>query len=562
MVSSLHRLLTWVVSLSLVCIPAGRLLAQETPSERLEPVVVISIANADELLGDIGFLTEAAGAGDVGRLVALLAAPYTAGLQKDKPAGIYATMKGPDQIEAIGFFAVKDLDLLLGTLQDQLGQPKDVGDGVLELATDRPQSVFVKESGDWAFFANAKALLSDLPENPAQLLGDLPERYTLAARVNVVAIPTTIRDMAIQQMRKGFEQSLQKEMDDPRQAEIARKIGQRWLDAAVLLVQDSQHLTVGWQVDADAKSTHVDLTIEAAPDTRLAKDFGHVKDRRSAFSGMLRPDAAVSLSAVMPYSQTEAQQAQDLLNILRSEAFQAIEKDDELQDDQQRAQAKKIVGDLLDLAGDTVKAAKVDLGGCLILKPGEMSAALGGFVSDGERLAAILQELHAFAQAKDPGTPAVNFAAETHREVTLHTASVPLHKADQNARQALGDPMEVVIGTGKKSAYVAFGKNAKQLLKEILDASAEQREQKVAPFQASVALTPILEFAASVDDNPMLPQVLASLEKCEGRDRISLRLLPVEGGVSLRLSLDEGVLATLGQAGRALAPLMQNMRQR
>ena len=134
-----------------------------------KPILVVSIANSDELLGDIGFLTEAAGAGDVGRLVALMAAPYTAGLDKSKPSGVYATMRGPEQLEAVGFLAVKDLKLLLGTLQDQLGEPEDVGDGVMELATDRPQSVFVKELNGWAFFTNKKALLEDLPPNPAKM---------------------------------------------------------------------------------------------------------------------------------------------------------------------------------------------------------------------------------------------------------------------------------------------------------------------------------------------------------------------------------------------------------
>jgi hypothetical protein len=85
--SLLHRFLTCALALGLLSTPAASFLAQAADVDGIQPVVVISVANSDKLLGDVGFLTESAGAGDVGRLVALMAAPYTAGLDKGKPAG-------------------------------------------------------------------------------------------------------------------------------------------------------------------------------------------------------------------------------------------------------------------------------------------------------------------------------------------------------------------------------------------------------------------------------------------------------------------------------------------
>ena len=142
----------------------------------------------------------------------------------------------------------------------------------------------------------------------------------------------------------------------------------------------------------------------------------------------------------------------------------------------------------------------------------------------------------------------------------MHTASIPLPgNAEPNARKTLGDPMDVVIGTGKASVYLAFGKNARATLVEILDASAQQAEQLQPPVQSYVALTPILEFAASVDDNPVINTLL--LNATEGKDRISLSVLPAKRGVTMRVGLDAGVITMIGESVRELAPLMQNLRQ-
>jgi len=558
----LHRWLTVVVSLSLLSVPAARLFAQSSGDAGAKPVLVVSIANSDELLGDISFLTEAAGAGDVGRLVALMAAPYTAGLEKGKPAGAYATLTGPEQMEAIGFFAVKDLKLLLGTLQDQLGQPQDVGDGVVALATDRPQPVYVKESDGWAFFTNKKDLLKDLPKNPAKILEDLPEQYTVAVRVNVANVPVELRDQAVQQMRKGFEESLEKQVQNEQQAEVARQLGESWLNSMISVVEEADHITLGWQIDAETKSTHLDINVTALRGTQLAKDMAQIRETTSAFAGMLHPDAAATFLASAPCSEADVKQGLALIGLLRTEAMKGIDKDEKLANDAERAKAKKIVGDLLDLAVETTEAATVDCGGCLVLKPEAMTAVVGGFISDGNKLAASVQELHAFAQAKDPKVPDVKFNAETHRDVTLHIASIPLPpNADANARKVLGNPMEIVIGTAKDSAYLAFGKNAKATMMEVLDASADQANRDVPPCQAYIALMPILQFASSVDDNPVITTLIDTLKAAEGKDRITFSVLPTKRGVSMRLAMDAGVMATIGEGVRALAPLMQNLRQ-
>ena len=48
----------------------------------------------------------------------------------------------------------------------------------------------------------------------------------------------------------------------------------------------------------------------------------------------------------------------------------------------------------------------------------------------------------------------VTFNAGRHKDVDMHVLAVPL--ADAEARKVFGDELDVVVGTGKKSAFVAL----------------------------------------------------------------------------------------------------------
>jgi hypothetical protein len=347
-------------------------------------------------------------------------------------------------------------------------------------------------------------------------------------------------------------------VDDPR-TRLGELVYQSRMDSLITVIQESEQVTLGWRIDPSARSTHLDFALQAVADSGLARDLERLQNGTvSSFAGFLRPDAAAAVLTAAPSTEADVQQALTVVRMLREEAIKGIQDDENLTTEEDRAQATRIVNELAELAQETIQAAKTDAGGCLILKPDSMAGAAGGFISDGPRLAAILRDIHDLAKRKDPRMPDVNFDAETHRDVTLHTTAIPLRRADQQARQLLGDPMPLVIGTGETSVYLAFGKDAGDLLKEVLDASAEQADEQVPPLQAYLALERVLEFAVSVDDNPLLPEMLAAVRRARD-DRVSLDVLPGERGATIRLSLDEGVLAVLGQGVRLLAPLMQNL---
>jgi len=538
----------------LVTLPLGQAPAQEAAQE-IKPVAVISIAGSDELLGDIGYITEAAGAGDFGRLAALMATPYTAPLDRKKPIGAYVVLADQDEPAAVGFIPVKDLDVFLAALKEQIGEPEDAGDGVLEIGTDRPQPMFVKEQKGWAFVSNKKEMLENLPRNPTKLLGGLNKEYTLAVRVNVSNLPEGLRQMAVQQLRKGFNESIENVRDD-KAAEIGRKLGEGWMDAFISLVEDTEAVTLGFEIDAESQTTHIDISVTAVEGTKLAAEMATVEEANSAFAGFLLPEAAATFHAAGKSADTDVEQMLLLLDVIREQAMKGIEEDDDLANDEERATAKSIVGQFLDIAEQTVKARTVNFGGVLVLKPNSLAAALGGFVSDGDALEQAIGELWDFAKEKDPNVRNLDVNTQTHRGVTLHTTNVPLKDQQKEASDVLGDPLEVVLGVGEKSVYLAFGKESTDLLKRILDKSAEDAGGKFAPGEVNVSLTPILEFAASLDDNPGVQTALESLKAADGKDNITLTVMPAKRGVTLRFAVEEGVISAAGEAGKAIGPLM------
>jgi len=541
------RSVSMLAVLALALTTFGASVTSSAFGQEPKPLVVASLAGSDEVLSNILYVTEAASVGDFGRLAAMLAGPYTAPLDKTRPFGVYLTLLGEDDVRAMSFVPVKDLKMLLMTMEQQIGKPEDLGDGVLKIAADRPQPMFVKESDGWAFVANRQEHLNDLPKDPVALLDGLDKKYTFALRVNVCNIPPNLREMAVTQVRQGFEDRVAQELN-PQQAQAMRQFGGLLVDSIVQVIEETDHITLGWQVDKEAKKTYLDVSFTAVQGTELAKQMKLIKEGKSAFAGFSLPDAAVTFLGHGASSKSEVEQSTALLARLREQAMQGIERDGNLANDDECQTVKAIVNQLLDIAGETVKAAKMDAGATLVLKPGSLAFAGGGFVADGVKLAETLKKLAEFAAQKDPNFPGVNFDAETYEGVAFHTAKIPLRGADSKAREILGDPLELVIGTAKTSAYVAFGKDAAGLLKSVLAASSADRGKQLPPSQLRLALTPILAFVAATDPKPEIQAALDAVKQYAGSDTISVTATPIKNGCTVRLEVHEGVLKAIGGA--------------
>lgn len=545
---ALQRTLLPAVALAMLLAPA--MSATEAQAQTPKPVVVVSVSGVDELMGDIDYITKSAGVEDYGNLFKLLAAPYTVGVDKTKPWGMIVRMNEDARPQGLAFVPVKDLDVVFAALKEQIGEPRDLGDGVFEL-TD-PAPMFVKEKGGFAFLSNEKKHLKALPEAPVKLLGDLPKKYDIGVRAFVQNIPQAQRQMAIDTIRDQQQRTLEQQLrdleeDDP-QYKLAKRLSENQARRLEDMINDADEVTVGWTTDEMSKQTYLDFTLTAKAGTPTAKRMKLLAGNETAFGGIRLDDAAVTMTITSKMAEDDVEQLTFLVDTAKAKAFEEIENDEDLDTAEKREKAKEVVGGLMDTLKKTAEAGKLDGGAALVLKPKSMSFVAGGAIAEPKALEDALRKLVDLAK-DEPDFPEVTFDAETHRNVVFHTMTAPVPEDEEQAREVLGETLDVVVGIGEDAAYLSFGDDATGMLKKVIDNST-MKVQDVPPMHLKVALTPIFKFAASIEDNPILELITTTLEETEGNDQVIVKATPVKHGVNYRLTVQEGVLKAIGQAAK------------
>lgn len=594
--------------LSMLAAPAA---FAQTP----KPVVVVSISGVDELMGDVDYLTKAAGSEEYGNLFKLLAAPYTVGIDKTKPWGVVLQMTG-DEFIPLAFVPVNDLQKVFNALSNNIGEPRAAGGGVFEIT--QPAPMFVKQgivdvvlvrSGPedgreelieeirkatdlgakeakaavnelpatlesqvpakqamslkqrlekagasvelqgFAFLANESKFLKSLPDDPVKLLDGLNKEYDVAMRAFVQNVPQDKKEMAIEmirtQQRAALERQLQgKDEDDP-EYKLTKRLSESQMKRLIDMINDTNEFTVGWKTDGMAKKTFLDVSLTAKEGTPTARRMKLLHGNESAHSGFELPDAAVTLTITAKMQQDDIDQLTALMDTVKVKAFEEIDKDDDLDTDAKKDKAKEVIGGLIDTLSRTCETGKLDGGAALVLGDKTMSFVAGGQVADAKALEDSLRKLVDLAK-DEPDFPGVKFNAQTHRGIAFHTMQVPIPADEEEARDVLGEKLDVVVGTGENAAYLSLGNDAAGLLKKVIDRSS-MKQPDAAPMHLNVALTPIFKFASSVQDNPVLELISASLEK-SGNDHVVLEASSLPNGVSYRLTVEEGILQAIGQA--------------
>jgi hypothetical protein len=523
---------------------SGTSLSGTAAAQDIKPVAVVSLASVEETLADIGYVTTIAGMEDAGKTARLFGSALTAGMDKKRPAGMYVVPKDGD-FHAIAFIPVNDLKQLLEIHKEYVGEPRDAGGGIIEIGMDR--SAFIKEQGGWAFVAESSEHLTNLPQDPLKLLGDLPKQYNIAARIMVQNVPQELRQTALDEIKFGLERAL--DQQQPPGANVDREALQRTargsLKGIEQLFTEADEVTVGWAVDAASKRTHIDINVTAKEGTELAKQMALNADAKSAFAGVLLPEASVTMNLSAKLSEADIAQVTAAFKTGRDQATAKIDDDPNLTPEQ-RGAAKEVVGKLLDVFEETAKTGKIDGGFALVLEPKSISMVGGGYVSDGAAFERTVKQVVDLAK-NEPNFPKVQFNAGTHGGITLHKASVPVPEHEAEARELLGEKLDVVLGIGPKSVYIAAGKNAESLLKKVIDLSSQSAAKTVPAMQLNVSVLPILKFMASVDENPMLPGLIASLEKA-GNDKLVITSQGTPRGSAMRIEVQEGLLKLIGEA--------------
>ena len=178
--------------------------AQDAASSEMKNLLIVSLSGYDNLLADVGFLGQFVGQPALAEQLTKTLELYTQGqglpgLDKSRPWGMVVQTDGT-QFQPLAFAPVTDVKQLLGALENLQLEAQDRGAGVFELQSTTPavpQSVFVKQSGDWAFIGQNADAVAQVPADPVAQLDGLHQQYDVAVRLYVQNIPELFRQMAI-----------------------------------------------------------------------------------------------------------------------------------------------------------------------------------------------------------------------------------------------------------------------------------------------------------------------------------------------------------------------------
>ncbi|MEX2112941.1 MAG: hypothetical protein WD845_07130 [Pirellulales bacterium] len=524
-------------------------------AENSKPVAVLSIASYDRVMADVAMFGELAGNPDLAQNLEGMLKLFTqgqglAGLDQKRPWCV-GVLTDDVSFQPLVYLPVDDVKQLLESLAGLIGEAEEAGDGLYQLNVFG-QEIVVKEANKWAIVGQAVDAVNAAPAEPTKLLDGMDTNYDVAIRLYVQNIPEVYRSLAIDQLRMGVESGLGRTPDeDDAQYEARRAITEKQLDALTTAISDIDQVTLGAAVDIAAKTAHIDLSITAVPGSKSAKQMAQMKAVPSAFSGFIAPDAAASLNITTEIAKDDASQIAAALTTIRSSAMDHIENESKLEDDGSKQLAKEMLGEVFDALQATLESGKIDAAATLNLSDKSMALVVGAYIAEPQKLEDALQKFAKLAESK-PDFPGIKFNADKHGDIRFHTASIPVPQ-DKSIAKVLGEKLDVAVGIGTQSVYLALGTDSLAMAKSLIDKSKAASSTPLPPFQLNVSLTPVFQFATAMqaeEDREKLKVWSDELAKAAGKDKVTLVVKPEEAGLTIRLEAQEGVLRLLANIGK------------
>lgn len=545
----MKKIVLSLMALALVASQAVRSLAKDEAPE-VKPVAVLTIASYERLMTDIAFIGNLAGSPDLDKNLEGMIQLFTqgqgfAGLDKKRPIGIALTTDGT-QFQPLIVLPVENLKTLLEALAGLVGDAQDAGNGMFELNVFN-QKIFVKEKKGWAYMGMAPDAVEAAPDDPAALFGGLEKSYDIAARLYVQNVPELYRSLIIDQLKLGVDAGLSRQPDEADEAYNARKkIIETQMERLSKGINDLEQLTLGISFDLAAKEATLDIDVAAVAGSDTAKTLAQLQSGSSDFAGFLVPDAAASLNVSAKISKGDGEQLIAGLDGLREQLIKHLESSDKLADDASKKLAKEMANQAFDAIKATIESGKIDAGATLNVGDKTMALVVGAYVSDPKSLEEALKKFVKLSE-KEPNFPGVKFDAATHAGVRFHTTSIPVPESE-NISKVLGDKLDVAVGIGEKSVYLALGTDSLKLCQTLIDKSKADAGRQLPPVQLNVSLAPILQFASALQDNPDVAEMAKSLANAKGKDHVYVTVTPLPNAIKIRVKAEEGVLQLLGDA--------------
>ncbi len=509
-----------------------------------EPVVVVTLGSVNKLMQDVNYLTSVLGQAQAGGIFTMMVGTYTQGVDTTQPIGLVVPLvNGAPQ--PIALLPTADVKTVLKRLEAQTGPADELDDGTLVIAVGA-STVFIRQTGNWAVLASNRDLLDLAPADPMKVFEGMGNSYDIAMRLKMQQVPEQTRRMLTAQIRQGFEQAMAQQGGED--AAAARKMAEGTMGQLEQVINETDELRFGINIDQSAKQVVVDTSFTAVPGSKLAAIYGGQQAIPSQFSSVIREDAAAFYHAATSISPEAIEQTRTSLTNSLSAVRNALANEDNLTP-AQRSEISEVIDRISDLAIESISEGRADVGALLLADQNDFKFVFGAFVSDGNEAAQIVKDLAAKV-ADQPDAPRFKFDQGTYKGVNMHVVEADVPEEEDEARRVFGETLRVHIGTGAKSVYAAVGNDSEALMKELIDSSAKDSGASRPVGQLRFTLKPILEFAQSVETNDTLSAMIDALSRSPDPGEMKVVQDSISNGQESKITIGEGLLQAIGAAAR------------
>ncbi len=507
-----------------------------------EPVLVLTIASMDKLMKDVNYMTGTLGQPQAGGMFQMMAATFTQGIDPTQPIGVLLPMVDGAP-EPIAMIPTPDVNTVLDRLKAQIGPVDKLDDGTLAIAVG-VNTIYIRQNGGWAVFARNRDLLAMAPADPTTLFEGMGNNYDLAFRVRMQQVPAETRGMLVAQLRQGFEQAMARQNDDD--AEAGRKMAENSIAQIELLIQDTDELSFGFNIDAANQQLVTDFEFTAVDGSDLAEMYSGQKAIPSRFTSVIRPSAAAYYHGASSISPKSIELTRTSLESSISTIRTALEREENLSPGD-RADITEMVDRIAELAVNSISEGKIDMGAMLIADPDQFRFVLGAFISDGNEAAQIVKDL-AEKVKDEPKAPRFMFDQSQYNGVTMHLIEADVPADKDEARKIFGDTLRVHIGTAEKAVYVAVGDDSEAEMKRLIDAGDQNLGGQRPLAQLRFTLLPVLEYAQSIEENDVVAAMITALTSSPDPGLVSVISDSLPNGAKSQIIMGEGLLKAIGSA--------------
>ncbi len=529
--------------------PAGT----EASANATDPVLIVTLGSLDKLMQDANYITGVVGQPQLGGLFSMIAGSYFQGLEMDQPIGVLVPLvDGVPQ--PIAVLPTSDIKSILKRVEAQTGGPADeLDDGTMVISMGA-NTIFIRQKGAWAALAPRKELLNFAPMDPSSLFDGMGNDYDIAVRLKVQQVPLETRNMLVGQMRQGFEQAMQKQKGVD--AAQTRDLATSSMKQLEQFINDTDELNVGLNIDRNEQYVSIDSSFTAVDGSKLASLYSGSHAIPSQFASVIRSNAAAYYHAATSIGPEAIEQTRMSLKSSMKSVSAMLEGQDDLTPGQ-ADDIKIMIDQIVELSVKSISEGRADMGALLLTAEDSFQFVFGAFVADGDEAAQIVKDVAAKLE-NEPGAPRFEFDRSTYEGVAMHLVEADVPEKEDEARKVFGDKLQVHVGTGEKSVYLAIGKDCESLMKELINDSDSDSSADRPIGQLNVKLKPILEFAQSIESNEAIAAMIEELARSSDEGMITMIQDGIENGQATKITIGEGLLKAVGAAAqKAQAAKMQ-----